>query len=189
MGNKVVTFTEEQLEAYQDCTFFTRKEILRAQKRFRSISPDQVPKSMTKEEASSITVPFANIEKLPELKENPFKMRICEIFSRDGSGNLAFEDFLDMFSIFSEQASRDIKVFYAFKIYDFDNDNHIGCDDICTALRLLTHNELTAEEMVQVYGKAMEEGDVDGDGKLSFIEFQHVILRSPEFFSTFHIRI
>lgn len=29
MGNKVATFTEEQLEDYQDCTFFTRKEILR----------------------------------------------------------------------------------------------------------------------------------------------------------------
>lgn len=29
MGNKIATFTEEQLEDYQDCTFFTRKEILR----------------------------------------------------------------------------------------------------------------------------------------------------------------
>lgn len=29
MGNKVATFSEEQLEIYQDCTFFTRKEILR----------------------------------------------------------------------------------------------------------------------------------------------------------------
>lgn len=74
-------------------------------------------------------------------------------------------------------------------VSDFDNDNHIGCDDICTALKLLTHNELTIDEMNQVYDKAMEEGDVDGDGKLSLIEFQHVILRSPEFFSTFHIRM
>ncbi|XP_041565794.1 uncharacterized protein LOC108145514 isoform X2 [Drosophila elegans] len=30
MGNKVVTFTEQELDDYQDCTFFTRKEILRA---------------------------------------------------------------------------------------------------------------------------------------------------------------
>jgi hypothetical protein len=29
MGNKIVTFSEEQLEDYQDCTYFTRKEILR----------------------------------------------------------------------------------------------------------------------------------------------------------------
>ncbi|XP_025924203.1 uncharacterized protein LOC112967334 isoform X4 [Apteryx rowi] len=29
MGNKQTIFTDEQLDAYQDCTFFTRKEILR----------------------------------------------------------------------------------------------------------------------------------------------------------------
>lgn len=39
------------------------------------------------------------------------------MFSRDGKGNLTFEDFLDLLSVFSEQAPRDIKVFYAFKIY------------------------------------------------------------------------
>ncbi|XP_014253562.1 calcium and integrin-binding family member 3 isoform X2 [Cimex lectularius] len=159
------------------------------QKKFFSISNNTVPKSMIKNEASRIAIPLNVIEKLPELKENPFRTRICQVFSKDGSGDQTFEDFLDMLSIFSEQATRDMKVFYAFKIYDFDNDNHIGCEDICTALRLLTHNELSVEEMVQVYEKAMEEGDVDGDGKLSFIEFHHVILRSPEFFSTFHIRI
>jgi len=28
MGNKVATFSDQQLESYQDCTYFTRKEIL-----------------------------------------------------------------------------------------------------------------------------------------------------------------
>lgn len=51
------------------------------------------------------------------LQENPFRQRICQVFSRDGKGNLTFEDFLDLLSVFSEQAPRDIKVFYAFKIY------------------------------------------------------------------------
>jgi len=51
------------------------------------------------------------------LQENPFRTRICEVFSSDGKGNLTFEDFLDMLSVFSEHAPRDIKVFYAFKIY------------------------------------------------------------------------
>ena len=51
------------------------------------------------------------------LQENPFRQRICRVFSRDSKGNLTFEDFLDLLSVFSEQAPRDIKVFYAFKIY------------------------------------------------------------------------
>lgn len=63
-------------------------------------------------------------------KKNPAKRRVPrtldysnfplfagEAFSRDGQGNLSFEDFLDALSVFSEQAPRDIKVFYAFKIY------------------------------------------------------------------------
>ena len=91
--------------------------LLRVQKRFREIRPDLVPRQMTEGEASCLRLPRENIEKLPELRENPFRHRICEAFSRDGLGNLTFEDFLDLLSVFSEQAPRDIKVFYAFKIY------------------------------------------------------------------------
>ncbi|CAH1103571.1 unnamed protein product [Psylliodes chrysocephalus] len=192
MGNKLVTFTDQQLENYQDCTFFTRKEILRVFKRFREVRPDIVPKQMKKNEAISVRIPLEDsIEKIPELHENPFKTRICEVFSRDGKGNLSFEDFLDLLSVFSEQAPRDIKVFYAFRIYDFDSDQHIGPEDIDQALLLLTRNteELTPEDRQQIAEKVIEEADVDGDGKLSYMEFEHVITRAPEFFSTFHIRI
>ena len=51
------------------------------------------------------------------LQENPFRERICQVFSEDGSGDMSFDDFLDMFSVFSEAAPRDIKCVYAFKIY------------------------------------------------------------------------
>lgn len=51
------------------------------------------------------------------LQENPFKQRICQVFSKEGNGSLSFEDFLDLLSVFSEQAPRQIKVYYAFKIY------------------------------------------------------------------------
>lgn len=33
-----------------------------------------------------------------------------------------FLQFLDCLSVFSEHAPRDLKIYYAFKIYDFDND-------------------------------------------------------------------
>lgn len=72
---------------------------------------------MTEGQASTVKIPREYIEKLPELRENPFRKNICEAFSRDGQGNLTFEDFLDLLSVFSEQAPRDIKIFYAFKIY------------------------------------------------------------------------
>ena len=48
---------------------------------------------------------------------NPFKDRICEVFSSSGDGNMTFEDFLDMMSVFSDNAPKSVKVEFAFRIY------------------------------------------------------------------------
>lgn len=47
-------------------------------KRFRELRPDLVPRQMTEGQASSVKVPRECIEKMPELRENPFRRRICE---------------------------------------------------------------------------------------------------------------
>lgn len=99
----------------------------RVYKHFRDLRPDLVPKRMNEDQASTIRLSHQDITVLEELRENPFKKRICEAFSRDGEGNLTFEDFLDLLSVFSEHCPRDIKVFYAFKIYGlYINEFHFG---------------------------------------------------------------
>lgn len=50
-------------------------------------------------------------------QDNPFRQRIAEVFSEHGDGNMTLDDFLDMFSVLSEMAPRDLKAYYAFKIY------------------------------------------------------------------------
>ncbi|KAH3842955.1 hypothetical protein DPMN_116461 [Dreissena polymorpha] len=126
---------------------------------------------------------------MTEIRENPFCERICHVFSEDGSGDMTFDDFLDMFSVFSEAAPRDIKCAYAFKIYDFDGDNYLSRHDLKETLKCLTRGELTDEEISFVVGKVLEEADLDDDNMLSYIEFEHVISRSSDFLNTFHIRI
>ncbi|XP_045156241.2 calcium and integrin-binding family member 2-like [Mercenaria mercenaria] len=189
MGNKLTAFTEEQLEAYQDCTFFTRKEILRIFKRFQELSPNRVPNDMRNGRVKKVRIPLTELEVMTELRENPFCERICQVFSEDGSGDMNFDDFLDMFSVFSEAAPRDIKCVYAFKIYDFDGDNFLNRFDLEKTLRCLTRNELTVDEVSFIVDKVIEEADLDDDNMLSYIEFEHVISRSPDFLNTFHIRI
>ena len=39
------------------------------------------------------------------------------MFSSNGSGDLSFDDFLDLLSVFSEHAPRELKLHYAFRIY------------------------------------------------------------------------
>lgn len=102
---------------------------------------------------------------------------------------MTLEDFLDMFSVLSEMAPRDLKACYAFKIYDFNNDDFICKSDLENTLKNLTRNELTEDEVRMVCEKVMDEADLDNDGRLSLEDFQHMIVRAPDFLSTFHIRI
>lgn len=71
---------------------------------------------------------------------------------------------------------------------DFDQDGFIGQSDLKAVLTTMTKNELSPEEQQQIADKVIEEADVDGDGQLSYLEFEHVILKSPDFLTTFHIR-
>ena len=72
---------------------------------------------MTYEELTQIVAKYSDLCKCPELKENPFRKRICKVFSVDDSGNLTFDQFVYLFSVFSEKAPREMKVQFAFKIY------------------------------------------------------------------------
>ena len=64
----------------QDCTFFTKKEILHIHKRFRELFADAETRNITLESKLSID----DILKLPELKVNPFRKRICQVFRSGG---------------------------------------------------------------------------------------------------------
>jgi len=146
---------------------------------------------MSIESSRDLRLSKSIIANLPELKENPFRDRICKVFSSNGTGDLSFEDFLDLFSMFSEQAPRQLKLSYAFRIYDMDGDGVIGFDDLKTVIsRLCAHERgLTPSEIDDVSNKIIDEADVDCDGHLTLLEFSHVVARAPDFVTTFHIRI
>ncbi|OCU00610.1 calcium and integrin-binding family member 3 isoform X1 [Xenopus laevis] len=155
--------------------------------RYRDLAPQLVPDDYTNK--PDVKIPYELIGSMPELKDNPFRQRIAEVFSEDGDGNMTLDDFLDMFSVLSEMAPKDLKAYYAFKIYDFNNDDYICKSDLEKTLNKLTRNELTPEEVCLVCEKVIDEADIDNDGKLSLEDFQHMIVRAPDFLSTFHIRI
>ncbi|XP_017936942.1 calcium and integrin-binding family member 2 isoform X2 [Manacus vitellinus] len=115
------------------------------------MAPNVVPMDYTKD--PDVKLPMQLIINMPELKENPFKERIVSSFSEDGEGSLSFNDFVDMFSVLSEMAPRELKAIYAFKIYDFNTDNFICKADLEQTLNKLTREELTAEEITLVCEK------------------------------------
>ncbi|OQV24506.1 putative Calcium and integrin-binding family member 2 [Hypsibius exemplaris] len=189
MGNKLVTFSEEQLEEYQDCTFFGRKEILDVYKKFVNLSPAAVPEIMTRWDCQNFRLSRAEIEGLPELKENPYRRRIITVFSEDGSGEMSFNDFLEMFSVFCERAPKELKAYYAFRIYDYDEDGFLSLSDIAKTLRALCRDSLEEKDRRLIADRVMKECNMDDNGAISFSEFENMVTKSAEFAETFHIRI
>ncbi|XP_072516302.1 calcium and integrin-binding family member 2-like [Salminus brasiliensis] len=179
MGSTQTTFRGDQLDDYQECTFFTSKAILRLHGRFRDLAPNIVPLDYTNN--PDVTLPPSLIITMPELKENPFRQRIVETFSEDGKGNLTFNDFVDMFSVLSEMAPLELKTIYAFKIYDFNRDGFLCEKDVEETVHRLTGEELRPEDRRLLSLRVMDEADLDGDRRLSIIDFQNMISKAPDF--------
>ncbi|KAK6179731.1 hypothetical protein SNE40_012026 [Patella caerulea] len=184
MGGSHSAFTEQELDDYQTLTYLTKKEILHVYKRFYTLDPEKV--NLDK----NVKLAMDDIQKLPELKVNPFKDRICKVFSSSGDGEMTFEDFLDMMSVFSDQAPKNVKVEYAFRIYDFDEDDMISGSDLKEVVdRLTGEQNLSEEDMQQLIDNIFMEADLDDDEFLSFAEFEHVISKAPDFINSFRIRL
>ncbi|CAK6972614.1 calcium and integrin-binding protein 1-like [Scomber scombrus] len=186
MGTTASQLGKDLLSEYQELTFLTKQEILLAHKRFTEL--------LNKDEKDhTARVSMNTILTLPELKSNPFKERICHVFStsENKDGGLTFEDFLDLLSAFSDSATLEIKSHYAFRIFDFDDDGTLDYGDLEKLVNCLTgetqDTRLTSEEMRQLISNILEESDIDKDGTVNLSEFQHVISRSPDFVSSFKI--
>jgi calcium and integrin-binding protein 1 len=54
-------------------------------------------------------------------------------------------------------------------------------EDVKKVLLHQVGKELTEDELVTAVRNIFEEVDIDGDDKLSFMEFDHVIARCPDF--------
>ncbi len=75
-------------------------------------------------------------------------------------------------------------------ILDFDGDSYLSKEDLIDTIKCLCgEDELKSSEMQLVADKIIEEADLDGDHRLSYVEFEHVISRAPDFVNTFRIRI
>ncbi|XP_063233657.1 calcium and integrin-binding protein 1-like isoform X2 [Bacillus rossius redtenbacheri] len=184
MGQGKSQFSEEELQDYQDLTYFTKKEVLYAHQKFKMLAPEKVGHN------KNVKLPMTKILQYPELRVNPFGDRICRVFSSSHDGDCTFEDFLDMMSVFSDGAPRAVKAEHAFRIFDFDGDDMLGVADLRQVADRLTGPQRLGEQDAQrLVQHILDEADLDDDGALSFAEFEHVVSKSSDFASAFRIRL
>ena len=86
----------------------------------------------------------------------------------NSNGAIDFNEFIDMMVKRGNNVEEDVA--HAFKVFDRDGDGLITAEE----LRLTMNNlgePLSEEEVITM----IEEADLDGDGKINFVEFQKLM--------------
>lgn len=127
---------------------------------------------------------------IPELAMNPLSQRIVEMFDSDADGNINFKFFVSALSVFHDKASEEQKKHCTigfethsmvmmccavlFAVYDVDSDGYIGSEDMVRIFDLMVGDSMEKHKLTQAVDEIIDAADKDGDGKLSFQEFQSV---------------
>lgn len=130
--------TETQ-QLYTECTFLTRAEVRRVDRLLKLLDADE-----------SGEVDALELRMLPELVYNPFGDRIVRFVDVDGSKALNRTELVDMFSMFSFQATSRAKAQIMFCIFDFDEDGELGLKDVKTVLQRMM---LIPRESIKMGGR------------------------------------
>ncbi|XP_072356676.1 calcium and integrin-binding family member 4-like [Scyliorhinus torazame] len=162
-------------------TFLTTIEIQHVHQKFMQLAGE-----VTDFKTQVIT--SAQVSSIPAIQVNPFKDQICKVFSWNKEGLFSFDEFLEMMSVFSENASLSVKADYAFRIYDLNGNDYIDQEDIRNIILRLTYGMMDETNISVLIHYILDEGDLNNDGMLSFSEFKNVIERSPDFQKSFTIR-
>lgn len=202
MGSSQGKFDEDSMKEFEATTSLNRYEIYHAFKQFHQLyheyrqstdSECPMPEMVSRDGHinTEVFMPIEMIsEKLPALKVNPFRSRICTIFSAGGNGTMSFIEFLDMVSAFSPKNPLQQKSHHAFQIFDIDDDGIISREDMDSVLDLMTDNAMNDELKNRIIDGIFAEVNKDSscDG-LSTEDFQYAISRSPDFSSTFSFQL
>jgi len=97
---------------------FSSKEIKRISKRFS--------------EYDYLTI--SQIESMPEFSLNRMFARVAKLMDKQCDEQISFSIFVHVLWIFSEKASTNVKLEYAFKVFDADNDGVINASDLYQVL-------------------------------------------------------
>ncbi|KAG4078715.1 hypothetical protein HA402_015305 [Bradysia odoriphaga] len=186
MGGSKSILSQEQLDEYVELTYLTKSEVLYILQKFLKIQNEKrIPNSLYyRHDIIDITREF------PQYEFNPFCDRIFHVFSSQKDGRVSFEDFLDLSSVMSLNCPLAVKAAWAFKVFDFDDDNDITKFDLIDILdRLTLGSELAVDEKSQICDILLQEIDLQHTGGMSQLEFSHAITKMPEFATTFSCRL
>lgn len=127
------------------CSNFDAYELRRLARRFKKLDLD-----------GSGSLSVEEFMALPELQQNPLVQRVIDIFDEDGNGVVDFKgrfsilgccnfstlEFIQGISQFSVKGDKNIKLNFAFRIYDMDRDGYISNGELFQVLKMMVGSNL-----------------------------------------------
>jgi len=164
MGNGVSGLDRESIDALLSSSGFSEAELKKLYRRFKLLDKD-----------GSGTLTTNEFLSIPDLALNPLLERILQIFDKNKDDEIQFSEFISVLSTLSDKGTKEDKLRFAFQVYDIDADGYISNGELFRVLKMMVGTNLTDVQLQQIVDKSVLEGDLDGDGKISFEEFCKMI--------------
>lgn len=164
MGNGVSGLDRESIDALLKASGFSEAELKKLYRRFKLLDKD-----------GSGTLTTNEFLSIPDLALNPLLERILQIFDKNKDDEIQFSEFISVLSTLSDKGTKEDKLRFAFQVYDIDSDGYISNGELFRVLKMMVGTNLTDVQLQQIVDKSVLEGDLDGDGKISFEEFVKMI--------------
>jgi len=121
------------------------------------------------------------LQSILDLKNPLLAQRLLKVFDRDGDGIISRDEFLERVRrlIYGSQTD---KLLFAFRLHDINGDGKVDRSEVLAMIQTSMAEENTlalAQTPDELADLLMAEADVNGDGYLSYREFEGVLTRHP----------
>ena len=166
MGGATSSLTPEDIEELRDpeLSGFTAAEIKQLYKRFHHL-----------DRSHSGFITQNEMQLIPELSLNPICNRVIELFDVNQSNQINFRDFVRTLWIFSPKASPELKVKFAFEIFDVDNDGKINESDLYYILNIMVGKQFQSQKLSQIVATLIQTNSKQNQNFLTFQELTDCI--------------
>merc|ERR1712013_229328 len=84
--------------------------------------------------------------------------RVIELFDDNSTNQINFRDFVRTLWVFSERAPAEIKLEFAFRVFDFDGDGRISETDLFHVMTIMVGKQFPSQKLSQICAELIQRG-------------------------------
>jgi serine/threonine-protein phosphatase 2B regulatory subunit len=128
-------------------------------------------------------IDLAEFQQALGLKNSAFADRLFHVFDLNKDDVINFKEFVCGLSVFCSKGTLEEKLQLSFRIYDKDEDGFIDKPELMSMLRAIMFDNLlfhlSEQHMQALVDSTFVEADTNGDGLISFQEYQDLVNKHP----------